>query len=132
MKKKTLLLLLIIFPMMSFMQHPPVPSGIGGIRGIRITLQVAWEDGEDLGTDVPQSPAPTQIPTVSIDGRTLYFYDVFSSTVPVVIVDSNDEVVFSDYLYCGADKIMLPASLTGTFTVYMRVGTILYYGTFNV
>ena len=69
---------------------------------------------------------------VSIDGRTLYFYDVFSSTVPVVIVDSNDEVVFSDYLYCGADKIMLPASLTGTFTVYMRVGTILYYGTFNV
>ena len=101
------------------------------IRGERITMSVRIIDDEVVLGDMPQSPAPTQIPTVSIDGRTLYFYDVFSSTVPVVIVDSNDEVVFSDYLYCGADKIMLPASLTGTFTVYMRVGTILYYGIFN-
>ena len=101
------------------------------IKGVKITMNVYGADVHDLEGNMPQSPAPTQIPTVSIDGRTLYFYDVFSSTVPVVIVDSNDEVVFSDYLYCGADKIMLPASLTGTFTVYMRVGTILYYGSFN-
>ena len=100
------------------------------IKGMRITMSVMGPIGHGAGENMPQDVI--QPPTVSIDGRTLYFYDVFSSTVPVVIVDSNDEVVFSDYLYCGADKIMLPASLTGTFTVYMRVGTILYYGTFNV
>jgi len=36
-----------------------------------------------------------QIPTVSIDGNILYFYDVFSTTVPVFVVDASDNVVFS-------------------------------------
>ena len=126
MKKHLLILFILLLSI-------PTYSNRGfAIRGERITMSVRIIDDEVVLGDMPQSPAPTQIPTVSIDGRTLYFYDVFSSTVPVVIVDSNDEVVFSDYLYCGADKIMLPASLTGTFTVYMRVGTILYYGNFNV
>ena len=100
------------------------------IKGVRISLSVMIDFDHGIGENMPQDVI--QPPTVSIDGRTLYFYDVFSSTVPVVIVDSNDEVVFSDYLYCGADKIMLPASLTGTFTVYMRVGTILYCGSFTL
>ena len=97
----------------------------------KISFSVAIVDPHtDAGELRPRSL--TMMPEVWFGGNALYFFDVFSSTVPVVIVDSNDEVVFSDYLYCGADKIMLPASLTGTFTVYMRVGTILYYGTFNV
>ena len=126
MKKKILLLFLLLLSASTYAEWQ------GIIIGTRISMYVSFNHDEAIKGNMPQSPAPTQIPTVSIDGRTLYFYDVFSSTVPVVIVDSNDEVVFSDYLYCGADKIMLPASLTGTFTVYMRVGTILYYGNFIV
>ena len=124
MKKNVFFLTLTLF-LMSFTLPGNTP-----IRGSLVVMQVAGSDRD--GLDVQGPRGIIEPPTVSIDGRTLYFYDVFSSTVPVVIVDSNDEVVFSDYLYCGADKIMLPASLTGTFTVYMRVGTILYYGNFNV
>ncbi len=67
-----------------------------------------------------------QIPTVSIDGNILYFYDVFSTTVPVFVVDASDNVVFSATLYPGEDKKVLPTSLSGTYTLYMRVGTIMY------
>ncbi len=122
--------LLLTFFLVVFANAGIADLWIPDLKGTRINLQVYWKDHSIGQNDFPQELV--QIPTVSIDGRTLYFYDVFSSTVPVVIVDSNDEVVFSDYLYCGADKIMLPASLTGTFTVYMRVGTILYCGSFTL
>lgn len=100
------------------------------LRGERVQLSVYYEDPELTG-NMPQNLV--QIPTVSIEGDCLYFYDVFSVTVPLVVVDSNNNVVFSAYLYSGEDKKLLPDSLiSGTYTLYMRVGTTTYYGTFNL
>ena len=130
MKKKTMLLLFVVLTTMSFMPSPPFFPPTGNIRGSRVTLHVAWEDGEGLGTNVPQSLV--EVPTVSIDGNILYFYDVFSTTVPVFVVDASNNVVFSATLYSGEDKKVLPTSLSGTYTLYMRVGTIMYYGIINL
>jgi hypothetical protein len=82
----------------------------------------------DHGTGEIMPRDLVEIPTVSIDGNILYFYDVFSTTVPVFVVDASDNVVFSATLYPGEDKKILPTSLSGTYTLYMRVGTIMYYG----
>ena len=94
------------------------------LKGTRVSLQVYWKDHSIGMGDFPRDLV--QIPTVSIDGNILYFYDVFSTTVPVFVVDASDNVVFSATLYPGEDKKVLPASLSGTYTLYMRVGTIMY------
>ena len=100
----------------------------GVIKGFRIDMNVCIIDDEVVKEEMPQGLTVNQIPTVSIDGNILYFYDVFSTTVPVFVVDASDNVVFSATLYPGEDKKVLPASLSGTYTLYMRVGTIMYYG----
>ncbi len=93
------------------------------LRGVRVSLNVYYKDPE-LAGNMPQSLV--QIPTVSIENGILYFYDDFSTTVPVFVVDASNNVVFSATLYSGEDKKVLPASLSGTYTLYMRVGTIMY------
>ena len=96
------------------------------IKGIRVSLSVMIDNDHGTGEIMPRDLV--EIPTVSIDGNILYFYDVFSTTVPVFVVDASDNVVFSATLYPGEDKKILPTSLSGTYTLYMRVGTIMYYG----
>ena len=41
-------------------------------------------------------------------------------------------MINSDATYSGEDKKILPATLSGSYTLYMRVGTTTYYGTFNL
>ena len=96
----------------------------GAIVGTRINFLVSYNHDEEIKSEMPRDLV--EIPTVSIDGNILYFYDVFSTTVPVFVVDASDNVVFSATLYPGEDKKVLPTSLSGTYTLYMRVGTIMY------
>ena len=72
MKKKILLLFLLLLSASTYAEWQ------GIIIGTRISMYVSFNHDEAIKGNMPQSPAPTQIPTVSIDGRTLYFYDVFS------------------------------------------------------
>ena len=122
MKKQVFLFLSVL--LMSF-----TSTDFGGkIQGFQVQMSIVKDHG--LNGDFPRDLV--QIPTVSIDGNILYFYDVFSTTVPVFVVDASDNVVFSATLYPGEDKKVLPTSLSGTYTLYMRVGTIMYYGFINV
>ena len=42
-------------------------------------------------------------------------------------------MINSDATYSGEDKKILPDSLlSGTYTLYMHVGTTTYFGTFNL
>ena len=97
----------------------------GGIPGGPIPLSILNDDhGLEIGT--PKSP--NDVPTVSLDDHTLYFADTFSEVVAIELKDASGTVVYSTNLPIGTQTLVLPVTLSGTYTIYIYVGGLCYYG----
>lgn len=77
------------------------------------------------------------IPTVTIDGDTIYFYDDFEEDVTISIVESDpvtneESLVYSTALSSEQSEIELPQFLSGSYIIYVEVGSTLYYGYIEV
>lgn len=66
------------------------------------------------------------IPTVGIDGHTLYIYDV-TSPLALTVVDENQQVIYTAYVPAGNTTLVLPATLTGTFELQLYPGGDYYF-----
>ena len=77
------------------------------------------------------------IPTVTIDGDTIYFYDDFEEDVTISILESDpvtneESLVYSTALSSEQSEIELPQFLSGSYIIYVEVGSTLYYGYIEV
>ena len=79
--------------------------------GVAATLSYAQSHG---GIIIPLS--------VSWDDET------FSEVVAIELKDASGTVVYSTNLPIGTQTLVLPATLSGTYTIYIYVGGLCYYG----
>ena len=86
------------------------------IVGSSITLQVHQVD--PTGTLGSGQRTPVLIPTVSLDDHTLYLYDV-AYDFTLMLVDENDDVVYSTFVPANTASVVLPSTLTGTYTLML-------------
>ena len=98
--------------------------------GVLIPLTVTWNDPSGGNNDFPK--APIQPPSVYLDGHSLYFGNPHSEAVPVELADATGNVVYSDYLPAGTQTLSLPATLSGTYTLFIYIGNYVFAGQINL
>lgn len=81
-----------------------------------ITLEVKFFD--PTSPTKPRPKSPVTVPEVSIDGHTLYIYDV-AYDMTLMLVDEDDEVVCSVFVPANTSTVYLPTTLTGDFQLLL-------------
>ena len=80
----------------------------------------------DLGkTPLPKSPIIK--PQIGIEDYTLYIYSGCEDAT-LVLVDENDNDVFSQEIEDDTDQIVLPTTLSGTYELRIYRGNFMFYG----
>ena len=93
---------------------PPGPgNGGGGNNGSGL--------GNGSGGDKPDPKSITEIPTITQDAHTLYIYDGCAGGT-LVLLDEYEEEVYSIQITDAMDEIILPSSLSGTYTILLIRG----------
>ena len=110
MKKIVFTILLSIMSAYSFAQNSQI------ILGDLVHCQVRYDHPVVGGNPFPKSPI--LVSTVSIDGHTLYIYDV-AYDMTLVLVDEDDEVVYSVFVPANTSTVYLPTTLTGDFQLLL-------------
>jgi len=71
-----------------------------------------------IGGGNPFPKSPILVPTVSIDGHTLYIYDV-AYDMTLMLVDEDDEVVYSVFVPANTSSVVLPSLLEGDYQLLL-------------
>ena len=69
---------------------------------------------------------PVTCPQVDLDGHTLYLYSV-SYDLTLVLVDEEDEVVYTTFIPANTVSVVLPTSLSGTYEMQLYPGGDYYF-----
>ena len=83
----------------------------------------------DLGFGHPKGPV--QAPYVTLDDHTLYIWSQHNGFT-LTLIDDNDNVVHQTYIPAGVQYAVLPATLSGTFTLILSDDTYMYTGTIGL
>lgn len=118
MKKLFVSLLMCMLSMGANAQVPQVP------QGTVINFQMQITDPQVGGVALPKSPV--QSPLVSIDGHTLYLYDI-GYDLTLCLVDENDDVVYTVFVPAGTTSVVLPSTFTGSFELQLFPGGLYYF-----
>lgn len=79
----------------------------------------------------PPHKTPIQIPSVELDGHTLYF-NTPCDGYELRIVDGNAGVVYSLIIPLGCTQVILPTTLLGEFELQLITGNLMFYGTIGL
>ena len=90
-----------------------------------IPLQITGVD-PTIGQDKPHK-GPVQIPEVSLDDHTLYFFTPCDGYA-LNLVDENDVVVYTIVIPTGTTSWVLPASLSGEYELQLISGNYCFWG----
>ena len=91
--------------------------------------------GEDVnmgvrGDETPTYPGgpktPVLVPTVSIDGYTLYIDDSHADYT-LELIDENDTVVYSTFVPSTVSVVVLPSALSGNYELRLYPGGSYYF-----
>lgn len=94
-----------------------------------IPLQVS---GVDPTTDQDDPhKGPVQIPEVSLDDHTLYFYTLCDGYT-LNLVDENDVVVYTIVIPVGTTSWVLPSTLSGEYELQLISGNYCFWGMINL
>ena len=90
-----------------------------------IILRVRYEDPNNPYGSNPRSPI--LVPEFYLDGYTLTAgsYTVGST---VEVLDENDNVVYTAYVYVEGDTLVIPSTLSGTYTIRVTRGDTTFVG----
>ncbi len=89
----------------------------------RLTLTGPGDDG---GGELIIPRTPETAPTVAIDGHTLYLYSGCDNTT-LVLVDEDDDEVYTTNISVGVTFLVLPEWLEGTYELRILRGQYMYY-----
>ena len=104
----------------AFCQAPPVVP-----PGVVIPWQ-AYSIFDPIKGGMPLPKSPVQSPLVSIDGHTLYLYDI-GYDLTLCLVDENDDVVYTVFVPAGTTSVVLPSTFTGSFELQLFPGGLYYF-----
>ena len=93
-------------------------------NALPVTLQVDIVDPEDT-QDNPQR-GPVFCPNVDLDGHTLYLYSV-SYDLTLVLLDEEENVVYTTFIPANTPSVVLPASLSGEYEIQLYPGGDYYF-----
>ena len=91
---------------------------------VEIDFQINFEDPKE-DQDNPQR-GPVLVPNVSLDGHTLYLYNV-GYDLTLVLLDEDGEVAYTVYVPAGTSAMMLPATLCGDYEIQLYPDGSSYY-----
>lgn len=100
----------------------------GGLSEI-INFQVSFDENGTLYPSYPKSPI-TQ-PSVTLDDHTLFF-DTPCDGCTLNIVDENDVVVYTLVIPTETTSLVLPATLSGEYTIEIIRGNYRFWGLISV
>ena len=118
MKKKIFVLLLLL------MGSRSLSYGQGYSQFEKIPLQVGIVNPTKPIGGIPRTPMV--LPKVSQDGHTLYFNNV-GYDLTLVLLDDEENEVYSTLVPAGATAVMLPSSLNGTYELQLYPGGNYYF-----
>lgn len=79
--------------------------------------------------NVPQYPkTPPRPMTIDVTGLTLTLFYAFEDMVMVELLDDDENVAYTDYLFAGQTSLTLPSTLSGEYTLRLTVGNYYYIG----
>lgn len=93
--------------------------------GDEIDLEVGIYD--PTGTYEPFEKGPILVPSVSLDGHTLYFATSCDGCT-LRLLDENDVVVFSTIIPTGTTSLVLPSYLSGEYEIQIIQGNYYFWG----
>ena len=80
---------------------------------------------------VEDTKAPVQPPYVTYLDHTLYIWSQHNGYT-LTLLDDNDTVVYQTYVALGVQYAVLPATLSGSFTLVLSDDTYLYTGVIDL
>lgn len=116
-KRKLILLMLMAMFLLPSVQVTANP--------VEVPLETGYND--PLGSQTNPHKAPVRVPSVSIDGSTIYFITPCDGCL-LRIVDEFDNVVYSTVIPVGATSLVLPAYLSGDYELQIVTGIYYFYG----
>ncbi len=75
------------------------------------------------GTKIPVRPL-----TLNLTDHTLTFPYAFGEMVTVELLDDDENVAYTDYLFAGQISLTFPSTLSGEYTLRLTVGNYYYIG----
>ena len=90
-----------------------------------VQLEVSKIDPTIMDDD--QHKGPVQIPEVSLDDHTLYFFTPCDGYT-LNLVDENDVVVYTIVIPAGTTSWVLPATLSGEYELQLISGNYCFWG----
>ena len=122
MKKGILFLMLWLLATMSFntyvLADDPIPDPL--------IFLGPFGPGDDNGTGNPLPKSPVISPVVAQSGHTLYLYSGCDDTT-LVLLDEDDEVVYTTGISEGTTQLVLPNSIQGTYELRIQRGQYIFY-----
>ena len=92
---------------------------------IPLTVQIVKKGG--AVNPFPKSPAlPPEAPEASIDGHTLYLYDV-DYDLTLCLLDEDGEEAYTVSVPANTASVVLPATLTGDYELQLLTGGMFYF-----
>ena len=82
---------------------------------------------ENTGGTEPLPKSPVIKPQIGIEDYTLFIYSGCEDAT-LVLVDENDNEVFSQEIEDDTDQIVLPTTLSGTYEIRIYRGNYMFYG----
>lgn len=82
------------------------------------------------GNDNDHPRGPVLFPEASIDNYTLYLCVGFDFTLQ--LVDSDDNVVYSTFVFANTPSVMLPSYIEGELELRLVTNDYYYYGFINL
>ena len=116
--KKTILIAFFVFG--------GILLGRSALQSFSIPLQVQFTDVEVSSGHGGYPRTPVARPNVCLDGHTLYFNNV-GYDLTLVLLDDEENEVYSALVPAGATAAMLPSSLNGTYELQLYPGGSYYF-----
>ena len=118
--KKTLLTFLLAMLTIAGMAQTPQSPYLG--QQLPISVYIIKQTGATFG----HPHAPAKMPTVTIDGNTIHFYDAHPSGYDVWLEDSDGNTVYTTFVSSSDDEMQLPSTLSGTYIMYIEDDNFIY------
>lgn len=104
-------------------------SSFSGVMAQEIGDEIDLEVGivDPTGSYDPYEKGPVLVPSVSLDGHTLYFATSCDGCT-LRLLDENDVVVYSTIILTGTTSLVLPSYLSGEYEIQIIQGNLCFYG----
>lgn len=104
-------------------------SSFSGVKAEEVGDEIDLEVGifDPTGTYEPIEKGPVLVPSVSLEGHTLFFATSCDGCT-LRLLDENDVVIYSTVIPTGTTSLVLPSYLSGEYEIQIIQGNYCFWG----